>query len=140
MFEKFKKPKKMKTEKLTEEYLKSENVVGELLRIQDVVAFFKYDLNPAYLDAKIEAEISKILKTQRTVPFQWIAVIAVLILVSAVAYSIVSGVMAGGQCQSQLLACVGSGGTATTPAGGGTSGLGGIVQGAVTGSSGVGLR
>lgn len=85
------------------------NVVGEFLRIQDVLGFFKYDINPSYLDAKVEAAIAKEQKGQRQVPFQWIIAIGALILFAAIGFVIISGQLQSGTCQQQLTECLKSG-------------------------------
>jgi len=78
------------------------NVVGEFLRIQDVLGFFKYDINPSYLDAKVEAEIAKQQRGQRQVPFQWVMIIGVIIIIGVIAFTIINGQLQNNQCVAEL--------------------------------------
>jgi hypothetical protein len=66
-------------------------IVGKTLRVQDVMNFFTHDANPAYFDARLEAEIAKMQQGSRQVPWPWIFGIAILLLFGAIAYSIING-------------------------------------------------
>lgn len=111
------------------EYPNEPPTIGEFLRIQDVVGFFKYDINPSYHDAVVEAEVAMVRKEQRTVPFQWIMMIAIIMIAGMVAYVGISGVVNNNQCNKDLLACHG------VQTGNPTSSPGGIV-GAIQQSTG----
>ena len=77
-------------------------VVGQTLRISDVQNFFKYNLNPSNIDAKIEYAIAKESKDKRGIPWNWIMAIGVVAIMLAIAYSIVNGQGQNNECMKQL--------------------------------------
>jgi hypothetical protein len=79
-----------------------QNVCGQTLRLTDVLTFFKYNLNPSLIDAKIEYAIAKESKDKRGVPWNWIMGIGVAAIMLAIAYSIVNGQMQNNECVKQL--------------------------------------
>lgn len=84
------------------------NVVGEMLRIQDVVGFFKHDINPSYVDSKIESIITREKRGLHQVPMGWIVGIGALMLFAAIAYMIIGGQMTSGSDHAALIACLSS--------------------------------
>lgn len=118
-------------------WLSEPPVIGECLRIQDVIGFFAYDLNPSYLDAKVEEKIAKLRKEQRAIPMGWIMMIAIIMIAGMVAYIGINGVLQGNTCNDKLLACT-SNKVYTPLATSQQGGIIGAVQGA-TGSAGVGI-
>lgn len=118
-------------------WLSEPSVIGECLSIQNVIGFFAYDLNPSYLDAKVEEKIAKLRKEQRAIPMGWIMMLAIIMIAGMVAYIGINGVLQSNTCNDRLLACTSNKAytpMATTPQGG----IVGAVQGA-TGSAGVGV-
>lgn len=91
------------------------NAVGKLLRIQDIVGFFMYDLNPALIDGKIEATIAKEKQGLRQFNYAIVIAFIMIVMVGAIAYSIVMGQINTSACNQQLLACVGSNANYTAP-------------------------
>jgi len=123
-----------KQEKKSDSNFVEKNIVGEFLRIQDVLGFFKYDINPSYLDAKVEAEIAKQQRGLRQVPYQWIMILGFIIIIGVIAFVIVNGQIQGNTCFQQLLECKEGQSRIVTPTG--------ITQTQSTGNveSGIGLK
>lgn len=100
---KFRKPKKVDDSKIKKP--KQREIVGEFIRVQDVLGFFKYNLNPSYIDAKIEKATASQLKSGRTVPFQWVMAIAIIFIAGAIAYVLISGQSGNTSCYNDLKTC-----------------------------------
>lgn len=100
--------KRIKKEEPIKEVKKKElpkETIGELLRVQDVMGFFKYNINPSFIEAKIEKEISSQMRGARTIPFMWITVIAILLIAGGVAYTMFANSSNNTQCLNDLKVC-----------------------------------
>jgi hypothetical protein len=91
-------------------------VVGKTLRVQDVLNFFTHDANPAYFDAKLEAELAKMQTGMRNVPWGWIIACIAIIIAGVVAYSILNPTLQYNSLLEQARNLVGGTTTATTTA------------------------
>jgi len=107
-----------KTAKFTPEEMNEikENVVGTTLRIPDILNFFKYDMNPAYQDAKMTAMANRDKKKQGMFNSGTMLIIVVFLIVGAIAYTIVAGQNTNSECVRQLAAIAGNAAAKITPA------------------------
>jgi cytochrome b len=81
----------------------TQSPVGRTLRLQDIANFFKYDMNPAYVDAKMTAMANREKKKQGGMGNMGVIVIlAVFVLLACIGYSIVNGSLANNDCVKQL--------------------------------------
>lgn len=80
-------------------------IVGEFIRVQDVLGFFKYNLNPSFIEAKIEKATASNLKQSRVVPFMWVFAIAIIFIAGAIAYVLISGQSGCESCYNDLKNC-----------------------------------
>ena len=78
------------------------NIVGETFNLQDVLGFFKHNINPSYIDAKVEAEVALEQRGQRKVPIAWIGGFSFLLICAAIAFIIISGQMTESDCQNAM--------------------------------------
>lgn len=80
-------------------------VVGKLMRVQDVIGFFDNDIAPANLEAKVEKRTALNLLGQRKIPMDLIMVFFMMMIIGTVAYVIVSGQMNSSGTANALADC-----------------------------------
>jgi hypothetical protein len=104
--------------------LKPPKIVGETLRLQDVVGMFLYNINPSFIESKIEKATASQLKKARTLEMAWVFAIAVILIAGAIAYMFISGQNQCNSCYRDLQNCALQGGkvivqqaTTSTPSG-----------------------
>lgn len=84
-------------------YVRTMNPGGSTLRIQDVVGFFKYNVNPTFIKSRVERKAAEIIAEQRKFPIKWVFAFVMLILGVAIAYVIITQTM-GQQAIAQQVA------------------------------------
>lgn len=78
--------------------------IGEAIPIQYVENFFRYFINPALTEAKVEKKTAANLKDQRGVPLAWVFAIAIVFIAGGIAYMLVMGASSNSTCQQDLAA------------------------------------
>jgi len=106
------------------ERIKNNNIVGETLRIQDVLNMFKYNINPSFIEAKIEKATAANLKKARTIQMVWIFAVAVLLVTGAIAYTLIADQLGCNECYDDLRSCyAGSAKVVNAPQTSGSAGI-----------------
>lgn len=87
----------------------AESTTGRPLRLNDIIGFFKHNLNPSYIQSVIKLSVAKELEGRRQFPTNIIIVVGILLVCAGVAYTIIVGAQSSnaaavqlGQCQNQL--------------------------------------
>jgi ubiquitin len=88
----------------------NENVVGEALKVQDVLSKFKYNINPSFIYASVEKKTASELKKARTVEIMWAVFVVVILIGGAIAYVLISNQSTLAGCQQDLKTCIARGG------------------------------
>jgi len=85
---------------------------GRPLLINDVIKYFKYNLNPSYIQSVIKLAVAREKEGRREFPTSIVLTIGILLVCAGVAYTIITGAQSGksamaelGKCQSQLSQC-----------------------------------
>lgn len=89
-------------------------VIGETLRLQDVVGMFLYNINPSFIESKIEKATASQLKKARTVEMTWVFAIVCILIAGSIAYMFISGQNQCNSCYKDLQECVNRGGGRST--------------------------
>ena len=95
-------PKVKKDEKVN--YVTKE-IVGETIKIQDIENFFKYNVNPALIESKIEKSIAMQMKDNRGIPIKWVMMFAFVLIGAGICYMIITGATAQSSCYADLKSC-----------------------------------
>jgi len=84
---------------------KNKDTIGEFLRIQDINGYFKYNINPSFIEAKVEKMVTSQMKGGKAVPIAWIMAFAVVFIAAGIAYVLISGQSGSSQCMADLKNC-----------------------------------
>ena len=68
----------------------NKDIVGETLKVQDIENFFKHFINPALTEAKIEKATAAQMKREGGFPTTPLIVLAAILLVGVIAYTMLS--------------------------------------------------
>jgi hypothetical protein len=96
--------KKIKEEPKEVRYVTKE-IVGETIKIQDIENFFKYNVNPALIEAKIEKSVAMQMRDNRGIPIKWVMMFAFVIIAVGIAYMLITGATSQSSCNADLRSC-----------------------------------
>ena len=94
-----------------------QSVVGRPLRFGDVVDFFKYNLNPSYIQSTIKMSVARGLEGRKEFPVQIVLTMGILLICAGIAYLIIIGAQSSNTAATQLGACQGQLGSCLQQAG-----------------------
>lgn len=83
----------------------SESLLGKPLRFNDVVDFFKYNLNPSYIQGVIKLAEARAREGKRQFPTEIVLTIGILLVCAGVAYVIIVGAQGDSTAARQLKTC-----------------------------------
>lgn len=82
-----------------------ETNAGELYTISDIDGFFKYNINPSLIEAKVQSEKAKQMSQMGKIFTPQILVMVILIMfIGAIAYTIIDGTLSNSECEKTLRA------------------------------------
>jgi len=78
---------------------------GETLRIQDIINFFKYDVNPALMEAKLENRLAKERMDVRKFPIKFLLAVGPALIMITIAAMIIMGFINSQSSVQRLAEC-----------------------------------
>lgn len=83
----------------------SESLMGKPLRFNDVVSFFKYNLNPSYIQGVIKLAEARAREGKRQFPTEIVMTMGILLVCAGIAYLIIVGAQGDSTAARQLTQC-----------------------------------